>query len=239
MNEDPLVAIRRKKDASLVVGMGLLAKKQIDAFVTCGNTGALIACARLFLPLLSGVTRPALLVSLPTKTGLVSVLDVGGNISCKAQDFVQFALLGAAYQRTIHGVKHPRVGLLNIGVESKKGTAELRQAYELLQQTDGIHFVGNVEGRNIFTGVIDVLVTDGFSGNVMLKTAEGVASLILDALNAAEDYSALRKQFNYTEYPGAIVCGVEGVAMKVHGNATAETLLVSILSAPNIVIHQH
>lgn len=250
MDDDPLEAIRRKKDASLVVGIHLLKNGLLDAFVSCGNTGALIAGATLFLPLLPGVERPALLVSLPTKKGPVAVLDVGGNLSCKAQDLVQFAFQGASYQRTMHGVKIPRVGLLNVGVESKKGTPELRQTFEQLQaytldavargETPKLKFEGNVEGRDIFDGVVDVLVTDGFSGNILLKTAEGVARFIFDELKvettvhsgkAFDEYTALKKQFNYSEYPGAIVCGVDRVLVKVHGNAKSETLLISIHGA--------
>ena len=241
MEDDPLESIRRKKEASLVIGIHLLKEERLDAFISCGNTGALIACAALFLPLLPGVKRPALLISLPTKKSPVAVLDVGGNISCTALDLVQYAFLGAAYQESMYGIKIPKVGLLNIGVESTKGTVELRQAFEHLQAycqetvargtVPKLHFEGNVEARDVFSGGVDVLVTDGFSGNILLKTAEGVARFIFDELNMSEENAFLRKQFNYTEYPGATVCGVDRVLIKVHGNAKAETLLISILGA--------
>lgn len=150
MYEEPLVAIRQKKNSSLSMGLKLLKKKFLDAFISTGNTGAMIAGATLSLPRLPGIKRPALLATLPTQRGAVAIIDVGGNLSYKARDLIQFAQLGAAYQRCCFGIEQPRVGLLNIGVESKKGTSEVRQAYELLQQLSdqsGMKFVGNVEGR--------------------------------------------------------------------------------------------
>lgn len=254
MAEDPIGAVRRKKDSSLVVGMRLLKKRQIDGFVSCGNTGALITSAALSMPMLPRIIRPALLASMPTEKGMLAVLDVGGNVSCKAQHLVQFAILGAAYQRAILGIETPRVGLLNVGVESKKGTQEIRQTYEILKalshsQKDKtglrMDFIGNIEGRDIFNGGIDVLVTDGFAGNVMLKTVEGAASIIFDSLAGACQENAppafvqrldqLHKLFNYHEYPGAIVCGTDGVIIKVHGNASSKTLYNSIIGAAQII----
>ncbi|MEI8365787.1 MAG: hypothetical protein WCF65_05145 [Parachlamydiaceae bacterium] len=247
MEENPLEAVRRKKKASLVIGIHLLKEKKLDALISCGNTGALIACAAFFLPLMPGVSHPSLLVSLPTKKGPVVVVDVGGNISCKARDLVQYAFLGASHQRVMGGIKVPRVGLLNIGVESQKGTPELRLAFEQLQTyseeaiargvSPTICFKGNIEGRDVFTGAVDVLVTDGFTGNILLKTAEGVAKFIFDELDlpSSTSVSMLKKQFNYTEYPGALVCGVDAVLVKLHGNARAETLLVSILGTVDLV----
>lgn len=263
MTDHPLSAVRRKKKSSLVLGMQLLKKKGIDAFVSCGNTGALIACAALTLPLLSGISHPALLAHLPTKKGPAAVLDVGGNVLNKADQLVRFAFLGAAYQRALQGIETPIVGLLNIGVESHKGTSEVSQAYEILKAhcQDAVadrtapcmYFLGNVEGRDLFTGAVDVLVTDGFTGNVLLKTAEGVSAFIFDSLQDKmqdkmqgkmndgstrefeKEFRNLKKQFDYTEYPGAFVCGVDGVVIKVHGNATAESFLASIISAINCV----
>lgn len=255
MSENPLDAVRRKKGSSMLMAMRMLKDKKLDALVSCGNTGALIAGAVLSLPLLAGVSRPALLVPLPTKKGPVAVLDVGGNVACKAQQLVQFGFLGAAYQRAVQSIEVPTVGLLNIGVESKKGTAELRQAFETLQMqcqdlvarglAPRMHFVGNVEARDVFKGSIDVLVTDGFAGNILLKTAEGVAAFIFDVLQPSVQtcgsvefqaaFSDVEKQFNYAEYPGALVCGVDGVVVKVHGNATADALRISILGAAECV----
>lgn len=246
MGDDPLYAVSHKKGSSLVVGIRLLKKGRIDAFVTAGNTGALIASATLQLPKLPGVKRPALLVTLPTMTGTVAVLDVGGNTSFKSQHLVQFAYLGAAFQSCSENIESPRVGLLNIGVEPKKGTSAVQEAYQVLKEQRPpaglpIRFVGNVEGREVFQGGIDVLVTDGFTGNVLLKTSEGVSSFIFDYIKQAfqkrseptlqQAFQDLRSYFNYDEYPGAIVCGVEALVLKCHGHASTKAMLSSIHGA--------
>jgi phosphate acyltransferase len=256
MDDSPLSAVRTKKQASLIVGMHLLKESKIDALVSCGNTGALIAGAALILSPFPGGIQPALLATLPTKKGPLAVIDVGGSLSDQAEHLVQCALLGVAYQQIMQGLDSPRVGLLNIGFESGKGNVEVRKAYEQLSrlgmQSASLNgsscwqFTGNVEGRDVFHGDVDVLVTDGFSGNILLKTSEGVASLIFDVLQqevkekglTLEEstffvalMTQLKKQFNYAEYPGALVCGVEGVVIKAHGNATAESLFMSVIRA--------
>jgi glycerol-3-phosphate acyltransferase PlsX len=247
MSEEPLQAVSRKKESSIVTGIRLLKKKQIDAFVSAGNTGALLASATLQIPRLPGIKRPALLVSLPTVTGSVAVLDVGGNVSCKAQHLVQFAHMGAAYQSCSEGIEKPKVGLLNIGVEPKKGTSSIREAYQMLASLsdEKMHFLGNVEGRDVFQGKTDVLVTDGFTGNVLLKTAEGVSSFIFDhvqemmketsSIALEQPLQNLQRYFSYTEYPGAFICGIEGIVMKCHGNSSARAMLVSIRGAAHLV----
>ncbi len=254
MTDNPMDAVRHKKDSSLVVGIRLLKKRQLEAFVSCGNTGALIASAALSLPMLSGIKRPALLVSLPTERGMVAILDVGSTVISKAAYLLQFAGLGAAYQRAI-GIAVPRVGLLNVGIESRKGTLEVREAYESLQKpaqkamSSGMKpvmtFAGNVEARDVFKGLVDVLVTDGFTGNVLLKTAEGLASFIFDKLKNnlqaqppegfCQAFNELQRQFDYAEYPGALVCGVDGIVVKVHGTGCARALFSSIMGAANYV----
>jgi phosphate acyltransferase len=248
MSDDPLSAIRLKKNSSLVKGIRLLKDGEIDAFVTCGNTGALIAGAALFIPLLPGISHPALLVTLPSENGPIALLDAGGNVLNQSGQLVRFAYLGAAYQKAMMGIEMPVVGLLNVGEESRKGTIEVRQAFDILKnhsetslQGNVFSFSGNVEGRDLFKGTVDVLVTDGFTGNVLLKTVEGVSSFIFDVLKnetkgmttpAFENaFNNLEKQFNYAIYPGAFVCGIDGIAVKVHGNATAESLLASIIFA--------
>lgn len=258
MADEPLRAFKRKKRSSLVVGIGLLKKGLIDAFVSCGNSGALVGGVTLSLPKLPGIHRAALLAFLPSAKGAVAVLDVGGNVACKAHHLVQFAYLGVAYQRALHQTKTPAVGFLNIGVESGKGTKEVRQAYEELQRQSQellekgvpprMHFVGNVEGRDIFNGIVDVLITDGFTGNVLLKATEGVASFILDKLqHKLNDNSPgiinatlkdLQKQFNYAEYPGAIICGMDGIVIKAHGSSSVQAFLSSILGAADLVDRQ-
>lgn len=250
MHDEPLTAIRQKKNSSLVIGLKYLKRRYLDGFVSAGNTGALISGATLSLPLLPGIKRPALLAVLPTETGKVAIIDVGGNVSCKAYHLAQFAHLGIAYQRCQEGITHPRIGLLNIGVESKKGTSEVRQAYELLQhmtEKEHLVFVGNVEGREVFRGVVDVLVTDGFTGNILLKTSEGVSSFILNQLESllqqippekgAQILRQLQSRFDYEEYNGAIICGIDGVAVKCHGQSSWKGLLRCIQGAVQLVQH--
>lgn len=255
MHDEPLQAIRQKKSSSLIIGIRLLKKRFLDAFVTAGNTGALITSATLSLPLLPGVKRIALMATLPTQRGYVAVIDVGGNVSCKAHHLIQFAQIGAAYQQSTQGIEFPRVGLLNIGVESKKGTSEVRQAYQILQEqmTQGIlekqkiRFIGNVEGREVFQGKADVLVTDGFTGNVLLKASEGASLFILQHLKQAlqdisqehkeKIFNYLKNQFDYEEYAGAILCGVDRVVVKCHGKTSPRGLLNGIVGAADLVKH--
>lgn len=252
MDDEPLLALRHKRNSTLVTGLDLIKKKALDAFVTAGNTGALIAGAALALPLIGTIKRPALLANLPTNKGKVSILDVGGNIACRASHLIQFAQMGVAYQQACMGVSCPKVGLLNIGMESKKGTREIRKAYDLLaaksMEYEGMKFVGNIEGREVFQGLADVLITEGFAGNVLLKTAEGVYSFILDQLKEtlealsldqkAAIFQALRVKFDYEEYKGAIVCGIEGIVVKCHGRMSEKSLLNGILGAIELVNHQ-
>lgn len=235
MQEAPLLAVRRKKDSSLAAGMRLLKEKKVDAFVSSGNTGALVAFATLYLPCLPHIERPALLVMMPTVKGKVTVLDVGANISPKPEHLVSYALLGSLYRQCLLKEKAPKIGLLNIGVEEKKGTKELKQTYELLQKAFKNRFLGNIEGREVFQGKIDVLITDGFTGNVFLKTTEGISSFLVDYLQKhfaiADVISHLEKRFNYSEHPGAFLCGVEGVIIKCHGISDKQAFKNSIREA--------
>lgn len=249
MEDNPLIAIRRKPDSSLCVGLRMLKEGEIDAFVSAGNTGALVFGSKKILSMQSGVLRPALCALMPTKKGPLAVLDVGANVQCRAIHLIQFAFIGAAYQQA-RGVKHPSVGLLNIGIEALKGTSELRLAYKKLmalssQPKSLFRFVGNVEGKNVFEGEIDVLITDGFSGNVFLKTAEGIASLILDRVSekfssqiveqVGTELSDLRRHLHYAEYPGALLCGVKGVVIKCHGYSSPQAFANGILAAVRLV----
>ena len=249
MHEDPLLAIRRKRDASLCVGLRMLKEGAIDAFVSAGNTGALVSSAKVTLSTLPGILRPALLALMPTKHSTLAVLDVGANVQCKAEHLIQFALMGAAYQKA-RGIEKPSIGLLNIGSESIKGTSELRLAWQQLKELsdrapDLFQFAGNVEGKTVFDGHIDVLITDGFTGNIFLKTAEGVASLVLDRLseNLSKDLwekmrgelSDLRRHLHYAEYPGALLCGVKGIVIKCHGYSTPKAFANAIREAVRII----
>lgn len=252
MEEDPLVAVRRKKNSSIVRAMHMLASYDLDAFISAGNTGALMASASLCLPMLPGIDRPALMALMPTKIDPVAVLDVGANVNFKAENLLQFALMGIAYQKA-RGVANPTVGLLNIGAEKQKGTPEVRKAYEMLQKLNKdapvLHpiFVGNIEGRDVFHGNIHVLITDGFTGNVFLKTSEGIAGFILDHLQNLGPIESLpglksiiqvlRHRLDYAEYPGAILCGVDGIVIKCHGESNPQAFTHSIKSADRLNKH--
>ncbi len=251
MNEDPLLSVRRKKGASMSIGMRLLKGKKIDAFVSNGNTGALIASAKLHLPMIKEITRPALLTLLPTKKAPIAVIDIGANIQSTPHHLFQFAKMAYAYQKS-RGIQHPRIGLLNIGREKNKGGEDLHAAYKLLESfnlengKDKKTFIGNVEGKQIFSGNIDVLVTDGFTGNVFLKTAEGISLFILETLleNLWEVplpqplLLCLEKELYSAEYPGAILCGVDGIIMKCHGDANPKAITNGVKGAIQLT-HSH
>lgn len=248
MDEPPLQAIKRKKESSLCIGLRLLKEKKIDAFVSAGNTGALVSCAKLTLSTLPGLLRPALIALMPTKKHPVAVIDVGANVQAKAKLLVQFAQIGAAYQKA-RGIPHPKVGILNIGSEALKGTSELQLAYQELQANphSSFQFAGNIEGTAVFNGEVDVLVTDGFTGNVFLKTAEGLASLILDRLHTHIPTAELKKlepqlkdlqrHLHYAEYPGAILAGVKGIVIKCHGYSTPQAFCNAVQGAIDLVQH--
>lgn len=234
MGEDPIQAIRKKKNSSLLKGLKLLKRKKVDGFITAGNTGALIACASLYLPKLPGIKRPALLATLPTIDKPVSVLDVGGTVQCKAPLLAHFAQLGVNYHRKAYNIERPRFALLNIGVESRKGSLERQEAYHKLAALNiDAEFIGNIEGRDLFSGKADVIVTDGFSGNLLIKTAEGTANYIFETLTQSLSIEGkeLHKRFDWMEHPGAIVLGIEGLVMKCHGSSTPRALLSGIKGA--------
>lgn len=230
MDEHPLLALRRKKNASIPQGMRLLKEGKIDAFVSAGNTGALVSSAKMILGGLPGILRPCLLTLMPTKKNPVAVLDVGANVEAKAVHLVQYAFVGTAFQKT-RGISNPKIGLLNIGSEPLKGTSELRLAYHELQKNEKVHFAGNIEGKMVFDGDVDVLVTDGFTGNVFLKTAEGIASLILDKIAADPKEIKNFQSLHYAEYPGAILAGIQGIVIKCHGYSTPKGFTNAVLGA--------
>ncbi len=188
-----------------------------------------MATARLHLKTLSKITRPALLTLLPSKNKETVLLDVGANSECKSSHLVEFAAMGVAYQKA-RGVKNPKVGLLNIGKEAIKGPPELQKAYKALAKAYPF-FHGNIEGRNAFEGLVDVLVTDGFTGNIFLKTSEGIARVLLDTLSEYSELKQLRRRLDYSEYPGALLAGVNGLVIKCHGTANSASLPHSLTSA--------
>lgn len=247
MEDSPLLVVRRKHNSSMAVGIQLIRDKKCNALVTAGNTGAVTAYSSLELKKLSGIDRPALLTLLPSEKGRVAILDVGANVTFRPQYLMQFALMGAAYQKIVGDIKNPKIGLLNIGGEARKGTRIVRQAYDYFNhyserlEDNHLFFEGNVEGRDVFEGKVDVLVTDGFTGNVFLKTCEGVSSFIIDQVmrrlgsptnaRSKESLKQLEKYLDYAEYPGAVLLGVDGVIVKCHGRSSKQAMFNGIKGA--------
>jgi glycerol-3-phosphate acyltransferase PlsX len=236
MDEDEIVkAVRSRRDASINVATQLVRKGEAQAVVSAGNTGAVMASAFFVLGRIRGVERPALGTLLPYNAGRVFLIDAGANPDCRPSHLLQFAQMGAAYSEKVVGVKNPRIGLLNVGEEEGKGTELAVEAFDRIRDS-GLNFVGNVEGVNIHKGVCDVIVTDGFTGNVALKAGEGVADYILEQVRGVIKSSplfigaaillkpALRralKRLQYEEYGGANLLGVNGIVVIAHGRSDA------------------
>ena len=234
MDEKAAHAVRTKRDSSMRVGLKMVRERKAAGFVTAGNTGAAMATAKMVLGALPGVDRPALATPMPSATGSPCVLlDVGANVDCKAHNLEQFAVMGEMYARSVLKIESPRVGLLSIGEEETKGNELTREAFPLLKALP-VKFIGNVEGRDIFSGQADVIVCDGFVGNVALKTSEGVGRFVRDvlresltrtvtakvgALLSRQAFNAFRRRLDYTEYGGAPLLGVRGVCIIGHGSS--------------------
>ena len=242
MDESPQLALRNKKDSSMRVAINLVKAGQAGACVSAGNTGALMATARYVLKMLPGIDRPAIASFLPTYKGQVCMLDLGANVDCTAEHLLQFALMGSTLVSALEHKDNPSVGLLNIGSEDIKGNEVVKQASELLQQSD-LNFYGNVEGNDIFKGVTDVVVCDGFVGNVSIKTTEGLAQMLggflreefsrniftkLAGLVAMPVLKAFKRRVDHRRYNGASLLGLKGIVLKSHGSADAFAFLCAI-----------
>jgi len=243
MDEKAAHAVRTKKDSSMRVGLKLVREKKVAGFVTAGNTGAAMATAKMVLGALPGVDRPALATPMPSSTGTPCVLlDVGANVDCKPHNLAQFAVMGEIYARSVLKIGSPRVGLLSIGEEETKGNDLTREAFPLLKALP-IRFIGNVEGRDIFSGLADVIVCDGFVGNVALKTSEGVGRFVRDvlresltrtvtakvvALLSRQAFNEFRRRLDYREYGGAPLLGVRGVCIIGHGSSNDRAIFNGI-----------
>ena len=226
MGEAPATAIRRKRDSSIVVGVNLLKAGAVDAFISAGSTGAVMGASLITLRTIPGVDRPPVGARIPTNAGTCLALDVGANVDCKPHQLVQFAQLGSVYAEDMLGIENPRVGLLNIGTEPEKGNEVVIEAYGLLEKTPRLNFIGNVEGREIVSGKCDVLVADGFVGNVMLKFYESVAGLITGMLKrelteagVQLDLARIFRSLDYAGIGGAPLLGVNGVVIICHGGS--------------------
>jgi glycerol-3-phosphate acyltransferase PlsX len=249
MGEQPSATLRRKKESSIAVGLRLHAEGKVQGFISAGNTGAVAANALIILGRIKGVDRPAIATYVPTKAGGCILLDVGASIDPKPSHLVQYAMMGSCYARSVLGRSDPRVGLLNIGEESSKGTEVMQEAHALLKDS-GVNFVGNVEGRDIFAGSVDVTVCDGFVGNVVLKFTESVVDMVygvmkqrftadlrakMGALLLKPAFRHLRETFDYAEYGGAPLLGVDGVCMICHGSSSARAIKNAVLEAQRVI----
>jgi len=243
MDDKSAQAVRSKRDSSMRVGLKMVREGRAGGFVTAGNTGAAMATAKMVLGSLAGVDRPALATVLPTTTGHPCVLlDVGANVDCDPENLVQFAVMGHMYAKNVLRVATPRVGLLSIGEEDSKGNALTRETLALLRALP-INFLGNVEGRDLYNGLADVIVCDGFVGNVALKTSEGLAKLVrvtlreslkstvtsqVGALLSQKAFAAFKKRLDYSEYGGAPLLGVRGVCIVGHGSSNERAIMNGI-----------
>lgn len=239
MEDKAAQAVRSKRDSSMRVGLRLVCEGRADGFVTAGNTGAAMATAKMVLGTLPGLDRPALAAVFPTALGTAAILlDVGANVDCSPENLEQFAVMGDIYFRSIFGTRRPRIGLLSIGEEESKGNDLTRQAFQLLKQLP-LNFVGNVEGRDLYNGQVDVIVADGFVGNVALKVSEGVAHLVRAILKESlratitrqvgyllsrSAFTDFKKRLDYSEYGGAPLLGVKGVCIVSHGSSNANAI---------------
>jgi glycerol-3-phosphate acyltransferase PlsX len=246
MGEPVMNSVRRKKKSSLRIGSKLVDEGLADGFVSAGNTGAAMATAKMVIGMLPGVDRPALAALIPTKSDKPTLLlDVGANSECKAQHLVQFAIMGDAYSRAVLGTLSPVVGLMSIGEEEAKGNDLTKEAFPLLREMKSLNFMGNVEGRDVFSGVVDVIVTDGFTGNVMLKLSEGLTDAMLSmikreltasavtkagAVLAKPAFRNIKKRLDYSEHGGAPLLGVRKIVVIGHGSSNARAIRNAIRS---------
>lgn len=251
--DDPARAVRRKKDSSMTRMLDAVAEGKAEACLSAGNTGALMAGGLFKVGRIDGVSRPALATTLPTMSGDgFLMLDLGANADAKPENLLQYAIMGDIYVRQVRGLASPRVGLLNIGTEDKKGNELTKSAFTLLKEAD-FNFEGNVESRELLNGVADVVVTDGFTGNMVLKTLEGTAGTIFKMLKEAlfattktkiaaalvkNDLKQLKDKMDYTEYGGAALFGLKAPVIKAHGSSNPRAIYSAIRQASIMVEHK-
>lgn len=252
MGESPASAVRTKRKASINVAVDLVKNGEADAVVTAGNTGAAVASTVLKLRVLPGVERPGIAAVFPSPNGHFSLLDAGSNIDCKPSHLVQYAIMGDIYEREVMGTQKPRIGLLNIGDETGKGNELTKETFALLQDVQGIHFIGNVEGHDLFGGDVDVVVCDGFVGNVVLKASESLAHAIQEILKrnlsknplratgyllSRNAYRELKQACDYAEFGGVPLLGINGVCIIGHGASNPKAIRNGIRVANECIEH--
>ena len=253
MHDIPTQAIKHKKDSSMVVGFNMLKKGEGDVFISAGNSGALLTGTTLLVGRIKGIDRPAISPMLPAYKGQFMLMDAGANTNCKPINLIQFAQMSTIYLKSVMGLENPRVGLLNIGTEETKGNDLVKETYQILTEHGkeyGINFVGNVEGRDCFSGEIDSVITDGFTGNVFLKTVEGLGKLVKTNLTESLGKNALTKiatvpalpmiksfakTMDYKQYGGALFLGVKKPVVKAHGSSDDFLFYFTIKQAENFV----
>ncbi len=253
MEDIPTVAIKRKKDSSMVVGFRLLKEENGDVFISAGNSGALLTGATLLIGRIKGIDRPVLAPMIPSYKKSIMLADAGANTNCKPINLIQFAQMATIYLKNTYNIAEPKIGLLNIGTEPTKGNDLVKETYNLLSEKHkeyGINFVGNVEGRDAFTGEIDAVITDGFTGNVFLKTVEGIGKFVkrsltenlkaniitkIAAIPAMPSIKKFAKTMDYKEYGGALFLGVKKPVIKAHGSSDAKLFYYTIKQAENFV----
>jgi glycerol-3-phosphate acyltransferase PlsX len=249
MDEQPSATLRKKRDSSIAVGLRMQHEGTAEGFVSAGNTGAVVANALITLGRIRGVKRPAIATVVPNQAGGCIMLDVGANIECSPDHLFQYAVMGACYAERVLEKKNPRVGLLNVGEERTKGTGVVQAAYHLLENGD-LNFVGNVEGRDLFAGSVDVAVCDGFVGNILLKFTESVVDMVSVGMRQAmtsslrgrlggallhQAFRHLKRRFDYAEYGGAPLLGLEGVVMIAHGSSSVRAVKNAILATTRYI----
>ena len=250
MNERPADVLRRKKNSSIQVGCRLVREGKADAVVSAGHSGAAVACGMFIIGRLKGVERPALCTLLPTEKNPVIVLDVGANVDCRPYHLFQFGLMGDAFARDILNYASPRVSILSIGEEEGKGNSQVKESYELLKLAKNLNFIGNAEGRDIFTGDVDVVVCDGFVGNIVVKMGEGLAMSLtrmlksvfkssplamLGGLLARGAFKKFKRTIDYAEYGGAPLLGLKRLAIVCHGKSNSKAMTSAIRMAATFV----
>jgi len=248
--EHPVMALRRKKNSTFNVGMDIVRRKEAQAFVSAGSTGAVMAGSMFKIGRIKGIDRPALGAPLPVPGRPMLLVDAGANTDCKPEWINQFAMMGSIYMNRVMGVENPEVGLVNIGVEAAKGNEQAQQAYQLMSRQNVYRFIGNIEARDTLAGGCDVLAADGFVGNVVLKNTEGVISQLFKLLKsglmgslkgkaaailAKDTFRNLKKSFDSTEVGGVPLLGVEGAVIKAHGNSNARAIFCAIRQARTVV----